>query len=374
MYKVPLLRPDLPQADALLPWLRRMDAAAWYSNFGPLVRELEETLACQWPVPPSALAADGLPPLHVVTLNNGTAPLELGIAALAPAAGGAVLMPSYAFPAAPAAALRNGLRPLLADCDPGHWQLTPALARQAATRHALALVMPVATFGCPVDTAAWDAFAEETGIPVLIDAAAAFGNQGVGRRAAVAFSFHATKPFGIGEGGALATRDAALAQRVRCRSNFGFDGDLVLQAGGNAKMSEYAAAVALAQWQRWPELQLRRRALWQRYAPALAGLPGVRLQQGAGPDCLPGTLTVTLPAPADTVAARLAAAGIQTRRWYYPPLHCHPAFAACARTALPVTGRLASHALGLPWFAGMTATQCEAVVAALRSACEENDE
>lgn len=374
MNNIPLLVPDLPSADALLPWLRRIDAAGWYTNFGPLVRELEETLGSQWPLPgleaPATAAAS---PLHVVTLNNGTSPLELGIAALGLPAGGAVLLPSFTFPAAPAAVLRNGMRPMLADCAPDSWLLTPALARLAAARHRLALVMPVATFGCPVDAAQWDAFSDDTGIPVLIDAAAAFGNQAIGARAAVAFSFHATKPFGIGEGGALATRDAALAARVRRLSNFGFEQGLVRHAGGNAKLSEYAAAVALAQWARWPAQLARRRALWRHYAPALAALPGIQLQQGASAAVLPATLAVRLPLAAQAVAEQLERAGIQSRRWYYPPLHRHPAFADCERcgpggeTDLPVTEQLASHTLGLPWSAGMTEEQCTAVAAALRT-------
>jgi len=356
MPDIPLLIPDLPSAQELLPWLERMDRARWYTNFGPLVRELETTIARHWPAPP-----------QVVTLNSGTASLELGIAALDLAAGGKVLTPAFSFPATAAAAMRNGLEPLFADVDPHSWQLTPDLARAAARRHRLALVMPVATFGSPVCADAWDDFADDTGIPVLIDAAAAFGNQAIGERAAVAFSFHATKPFGIGEGGALVTRDAALAQRVRRLSNFGFAQALAQEAGGNAKLSEYAAAVGLAQWPRWLAGRAPRASLWASCRAALDALPGVASQQGYAPGQAPATLTVRLPVPAQGVLEQLAAAGIETRRWYCPALHRHPAFArfAPAAGALPVTGQLASHTLGLPWFPGITHAQCAAVYAAL---------
>ena len=136
MHTIKVLVPDLPAADSLLPWLRRMDAARWYTNFGPLVRELEETLASEWPVAPPA-GADDLPPLQVVTLNTGTAPLELGIAALGLRQGGDVLLPALNFPALAAAVLRNGLRPVFADVAPDSWQLTPALAREGANRRPL---------------------------------------------------------------------------------------------------------------------------------------------------------------------------------------------------------------------------------------------
>ena len=354
MHTIKVLVPDLPAADSLLPWLRRMDAARWYTNFGPLVRELEETLASEWPVAPPA-GADDLPPLQVVTLNTGTAPLELGIAALGLRQGGDVLLPALNFPALAAAVLRNGLRPVFADVAPDSWQLTPALAREAANRRPLALVMPVATFGCPLDVVAWDAFVEDTGIPVLLDAAAAFGNQAVGRRLPVSFSLHATKPFGIGEGGLLVTRDAALAARVRRLSNFGLEQGQALAVGTNAKLSEYAAAVGLAQWARWPDGQAERRIQWTRYRAGLAGLPGVGLQVGFEAVALPAPVVLRLPCAAEGAAAALARSGIETRRWYFPPLHQHSAFAAypvsgpAGTAVLPVTDQLAKHNLGLPW-------------------------
>lgn len=377
---IPLLVPDMPPAAALLPWFERIDAARWYANFGPLAGEFEAYLAqaCAGVdagvYANSGADADTLSPPDVVSLNSGTAALELGVAALDLPAGSTVLLPAFTFPATASAPLRQGLLPLLADVDPDSWQLTPALARQAARRHPVALVMPVATFGCPVDVAGWQAFSMETGIPVLIDAAAAFGNQAVGAGIAVAFSFHATKPFGIGEGGALAMRDAALAARVRRLSNFGFEGGLVTRAGCNAKLSEYAAAVGLAQKLRWPARQARRHRLWQVYAAALAAVPGVALQHGFNGHALPATLGVRLPLPAPRVAAALARAGIETRRWYCPPLHHHPAFAGYRRCgpdgtdALAVTEHLALYCLGLPWFAGMEEAQCLAVAQALSEA------
>lgn len=349
-----LLMPDLPAADVLLPWLRRMDASRQYANFGPLVQELEQMLAQHWP---TALKADGdvLPPLHVVTLNTGTAPLELGMAALGLAKGGGVLLPSFCFPATAAAVLRSGLQPVFSDVAPDAWQLTPAMARDAARHRRLALVMPVATFGSPLDTAAWDAFVHETGIPVLMDAAAAFGNQAVGRRAAVSFSMHATKPFGIGEGGLLVTRDGALAARVRQLSNFGLQDGQALVVGTNAKLSEYAAAVALAQWSRWPALQAGRAAQWRRYSQRLSALHGVRLQSGFGAGALPSPVVLRLACDAGGVAVALARQGIDTRRWYCPALHRHPAFAASAVigpqgvAVLPETDHLTRHTLGVPW-------------------------
>ena len=374
-----LLVPDMPSADALLPWLRRMDASHQYANFGPLVQELEKTLAQHWPnslADPAAMAG-ALLPLHVVTLSTGTAPLELGMAALGLAKGGEVLLPAFSFAATAAAVLRSGLQPVFADVSPDTWQLTPALALDAANQRSLALVMPVATFGCPLDVAGWDAFVDETGIPVLMDAAAAFGNQAVGRRVAVSFSMHATKPFGIGEGGLLVTRDDALATRVMRLSNFGLQDGQALMVGTNAKLSEYSAAVALAQWARWPVLQAGRSAQWNRYSEGLSALQGVRLQSGFGTGALPSPVVLHLPCDAGAVAIALAREGIDTRRWYCPALHRHPAFAGCSVmgsqgvAVLPVTDHLANHTLGVPWHNFLKEEEMDSVVYALTVALEE---
>lgn len=352
--QIKVLIPDLPSAESLLPALRKMDAARRYTNFGPLVQELEHLLALHWP-PTSTGPDTELAALQVVTLNTGTAPLELGIAALGLPQGGEVLVPSFTFPASASAALRNGLRPVFSDVTTDTWQLSPAMARDIAAQRPLALVMPVATFGHPLEVAAWDDFVDDTGIPVLMDAAAAFGNQAIGRRAHASFSLHATKPFGVGEGGLFVTRDAALAERVRRLSNFGFENKLVTALGTNAKLPEYAAAVGLTQWTRWPHMQAKRQSQWEAYHAWLSALPDVRLQAGFESGVLPASVVVALPCKADAVRQILAQAGIESRRWYCPPLHQHPAYAGISSvglsgsTDLPVTHDLACRGLGLPW-------------------------
>jgi dTDP-4-amino-4,6-dideoxygalactose transaminase len=136
-------------------------------------------------------------------------------------------------------------------------------------------------------------------------------------------------------------------------------------------MSEYAAAVGLAQLERWPRLLQRRREVFDDYRRLLAALPQVKMQPLATP---PATFCVRLPADAAAVAAALAQADIETRRWYLPPLHRHPAFGAlrCVGPAgserLPVTEQLATSLLGLPFHSRLTAGEVSTVVDALASA------
>ena len=357
-----VLVPDLPEADELLPYLRRIDERRWYTNGGPLVGDLESALA-------SLVGADREPPLCVTT-SSGTAALELAIDALALPRGTRVLVPAYTFPATANAVIRSGHVPVLSDVCADHWTLTPELARAQIERDDCGAVLPVAVFGCPMPVAQWDALSDASGVPVLIDAAAGLGTVGAGERVVVAYSLHATKPLGIGEGGVIATRDRALATQVRRAINHGFESGRVMLPGSNARLSEYAAAVGLAQIARWPTLLARRCTIWQHYRDALARLPSLSVQHGFG-NQPPAVLMVTTDRDAGAVAAALHADGIETRRWYYPPLHEHPAYAALPRASaggtdpLPNVDRLARHAIGLPFHTHLTDLEVDRVVDAL---------
>ena len=361
------LVPDLPQAAELLPWLERIDANRWYTNGGPLVREFEQRLC-------TVLGAGGT---SCVTLSSGMSALELALLALGVGPGKRVLLPALTFPATAQAVARCGAEPVLCDVAPEHWTMTPAIAGEALAHGRIDAVMPVATFGCPLPADEWDRFVGETGVPVLADAAAALGVQKPGRRVHWAFSLHATKPMGVGEGGLFVSADAVLADRVRRLANFGFEHAVAQSSHGtNAKLSEYAAAVGLVQLQRWPRLLQRRREVFDEYRGRLAALPQVRLQRLETP---PATLCVQLPADAAAVATALAQAGIETRRWYLPPLNRHPAFSESrcigpgGATQLPVTEQLATSLLGLPFHSRLTDedvnTVVDAVAATLR-ACD----
>ncbi len=265
MNPIPVLKPDMPSADQLLPYLRRIDAAQQYANFGPLNRELEERLSAE------CTAVSELQ-VHLTTVANCTVGLQLALMACVERPRVKVLVPSLTFPGTVSGILQAGFEPVLADVDPARWVLTPEIARKAMMRvRGIRAVMPVAAYGAALDVAAWDRLTEDTGVPVVIDAAGAFGNQRVGQRTLVAFSMHATKALGAGEGGFVASRDPDVIARVRRLSNFGYmnAGGLISDIGVNGKMSEYAAAVGLAAMDRWADICEQRRSLADRYLSAL---------------------------------------------------------------------------------------------------------
>ena len=358
-----VLVPELPRADALLPWLARLDAGRRYSNFGPLCRELEDALAHEF-------AGEGPAP-HVTSCCNGTLALELALRASGLAAGSRVLTPALTFPASALATIRAGLEPVFADVDADNLQLTPGLAHDYARHTRIDAVMPVAAFGAPCPAAPWDSFAEQSGTPVIIDAAGAFGNQAPLRHGTVVFSLHATKALAAGEGGFVVSHDETLARRVRQLSNFGFEEGQCIELGTNAKLSEYHAAAALAGLAAWPNKKRRLLTLRAFYREVLAA----HCPQAGWPDrgmpIISTVLPVLLPDGhcATEVATRLELAGIQTRRWYWPALHRQPAFAPYRPDwALTVTDQMGERLLGLPFHLSLEPVDVERVAIALRAA------
>ena len=364
-YSIRCLIPDMPETSELLPYLEHIKQNEWYSNFGPLLLEYETRLA--------AMTGSSSVVAQCVTLSSGTAALEAGIAALKLKPGSRVLLPAFTFPATLLAVQHSGLTAVLTDVDENSWTLTPSIALAAMQYQSCDLVIPVATFGCAITVADWDQFTEKTGVPVLVDAAAALGEQQVGDSTNVVFSLHATKPLGIGEGGVFATKDAEIAEQVRCLSNYGFENNIINIAGGtNSKLSEYAAAVGLAQMGRWAQRLEKRRLIYARYCSALQALAGIELQTGFE-NHPPAVLSVNLPLDANIVSDSLAEAGIETRRWYLPPLHHHPAFQTVeplgvdGSAKLPVTERLAIYNLGLPFHTELSDTDIKNIVSKLAS-------
>ncbi|MGU3629441.1 DegT/DnrJ/EryC1/StrS family aminotransferase [Comamonas sp. C24C] len=372
---VPLLVPDMPSPQVLMPWLERMHAARHYSNFGPLVRELESEFARRFDMP-----MDGL-----TTVSNATLGLELVLQALDLAPGSRVLLPAFTFVATATAVVRAGHVPVLADVDPDCWLLTPDIARAACAVIPVDAVLPVATFGMPHDMQAWQQFEQDTGLPVVIDAAAAYGSQWLqGTQGTLVFSLHTTKSLPAGEGGLVVSTRPGLAARVRQLSNFGINldprADLPLgslaSVGTNAKMSEYHAAIGLASLQVWEEHALERRRLHASLVREIiqmgreAGL-GVSFQvpcDVGGPLMAPTLLCAHLPDESARMALEHAcqAQRIMTRRWYQPLLQDMPALRPhCEILPTPQSEGLSRTLLGLPFFLDMTGDQQQRVFAAV---------
>jgi dTDP-4-amino-4,6-dideoxygalactose transaminase len=363
---VPVLRPRLPVAERLLPYLRRIDAHRVYSNFGPLVLEFEQRLG----------AMLGLPASAIVSASSGTAGLVGCILALAGRATPArplALMPAYTFVATAVAAQECGYEPLFADVRADDWQIDAAALANHPRLDQVGVVVPVAPYGRRVDPAPWQAFEERTGIPVVVDGAASLepamdiGADAI-TRIPVVFSLHATKGLATGEGGAVACRDASRIERIGQALNFGFSGSRESRVPStNGKMSEYHAAVGLAELDAWPGKSQALREVTRHYLEraAEAGL-GSRLRTAP----LLCSSYVLFEAGDAAGALRVQAAldrhGIGHRLWYGLGLQRQPSFAACPADPLPVSESIAPRLIGLPMAPDLTPAAIARVIAALR--------
>lgn len=360
MIRIPIARPRMPKVDALLPWLRQIDDNRNYTNFGPLVSQLENRLA----------ARVGADPACVITVSNATSGLTLALQAVAGGRPGVCLIPSWTFVATAHAVAAAGFTPFLVDVDEASWAMTPFSALEAVARidGPVAAVMPVAPFGAPIDVAAWDRFTALTGIPVVIDAAAGHDTVGIGDTPCVV-SLHATKILGAGEGGYVVTRRTDLVTEIKKRSNFGFYGSRDAQvAAFNAKMSEYHAAVGLAAMDAYADDTADFRAVARLYRDRLGD---GALQAGFGPDWI-GSVCVARFAGDDAgrIATQLAHAGIDSRAWWGDGVHSQTAFADLPRLSLATTDLLARETLGLPFHVDMAEADvlrvCDALGAIMR--------
>lgn len=344
----------MPTPQEVQPFLEEMHAARWYSNFGPLNKRFENAMA-------SFLAPSAPDDIHVVTFTSATTALEAALHVMDLPAGGRVLVPALTFPATATAVIRAGLVPVFSDVDEASWEMLPRHARKALEEGDICAVMPVSAYGKPISVAAWDSFSQETGIPVIADSAAALGQQEIGKSIHLAFSLHATKPFSVGEGGLLVTPDAALADRARSWSNFGFKGPggAVSQVGTNAKMGEFYAATGLAQLARWPEVCARRQQVLDWYNKALEGLGNAIVRQASEQAFVPATFVIKTQGKANAVATAMAENAIHTRFWYLPPLYEHPALKHLAEgldpaKAFPITNALKADLIGLPFHGSLS--------------------
>src|SRR4051812_20194570 len=145
MSLLPVMRPKLPPAPALLPYLGRIDDSRIYSNYGPLSAEFETRLSQHF----------GLQALGVTTVCNGTVGLALALMAQEPRPGTLCVIPGWTFIASAQAAQMAGLVPYFVDVDPETWALDPRTVSEALSQAPgeVSAVMPVVPFGRPIDVA-----------------------------------------------------------------------------------------------------------------------------------------------------------------------------------------------------------------------------
>jgi dTDP-4-amino-4,6-dideoxygalactose transaminase len=229
--------PLLPPLELFIESVRGIWESRQLTNNGQLHDALEEALR-------SYLRAR-----HLSLTCNGTMALLLACRALE--LSGEVITTPFTFAATPNSLSWCGVTPVFADIDPITMTIDPAAVERAITSKTTAL-LPVHVFGIPCDVRGLQKIADRHGLRIIYDGAHTFGTEIDGEPIlnfgdATILSFHATKTFHTAEGGAIATNDRALKERLDLLRNFGIENeDSVVLPGINGKLNELQAALGLA--------------------------------------------------------------------------------------------------------------------------------
>lgn len=321
-----------------------------------------------------AAFAEQLGAQHVLGVANGTEAITIGLRALGVGPGDEVIVPSFTFYASAEAIPPTGATPVFCDVDPETRCVTAETVNAAITPRTKAIVA-VHLFGNVAPIAEIEAL----GIPVLEDAAQATGALGrradgstgqVGTLGSVGtFSFYPSKNLGgFGDGGAIVTRDAEVAERAALLRLHGSKAkDTYELVGYNSRLDALQAAILGVLLPHLPKWVEHRRAAAERYrSSALAGVVGLPAD---GPDSTPAwNLWVVTHPEADRIAAGLQERGIEARAYYRQPIHQQPAmapFLPAEPLQLPGTTKLAAEHLALPLSAAITDEQIDQVAAAV---------
>jgi dTDP-4-amino-4,6-dideoxygalactose transaminase len=285
---------------------------------------------------------------------------------------GQVIVPSFTFFATGHAIRWNQLQPVLADCDRRTWNINIRDIESKITPQTSA-ILAVHMYGNPNNVEALQRLATSRGLKLVFDAAHAFGSRYRGAPVgqfgdAEVFSLSPTKLLVAGEGGVVATNDTLLAQNLRVMRNYGdngsYDPDWI---GLNARMSEFNAALALAGLPLLEAKVARRNEIARLYTECLAELRGLRFQSVDPEDVhtfKDYSIHVTqaeFGLSRDELAAALLAENIETKKYFYPPLHKQKLYKQFKTVDLPETDFVADNILSLPIYEALPNATIERV-------------
>ena len=315
---------------------------------------------------------------YALGVSSGTDALLMAYKAAGIGPGDEVIVPANTFLATAEAVCHAGGTPVIVDCLPDTANIDPAAVEAAITPKTKAIV-PVHLFGQPADMDALNAIAKKHGLLVIEDACQAHGATYHGCPTGslgdiAAFSFYPGKNLGaLGDGGAITTADAELADKVRILRNHGDKSKSEhVVVGHCCRLDNLQAAFLSIKLKHLPEWNKGRRAAAKRYDWLLSEVPRVTPMTE-----LPGVeavyhLYVVQVDDRDAVRAKLGDAGVDTGVHYPVPLHLQPAweYLGCKRGQFPVSERLAEHILSLPMFPEISEAQVDFVAEQLAVAVQ----
>lgn len=353
MGQILVTRSSMPAFEEYCEEIRKLWDSHWLTNMGvehvQFQKELEAFLDCP----------------HVVLYTNGHLALENIIAAMQFPKGSEVITTPFTFVSTTHAIARNGLTPVFCDVNPEDYTIDVNMIEGLITEKTVAIV-PVHVYGNMCDVERIDQIAKKHNLKVIYDSAHAFAVKYKGVSPAnfgdaSMFSFHATKVFNTIEGGAVCFKDEKYASILNEMKNFGIhDQERILHVGGNAKMSEFQAAMGICNLRHLEREIGKRRVVAERYWSHLDRVPGIKLckpQKDVSPNYAYFPVVFDgFRATRDEVFEILGKEGITTRKYFYPITNNIEAYSGLNTSGAektPLAALIASRVLTLPMYADL---------------------
>jgi len=360
--KILVTRSSLPPLEEYVEEIRDIFESHWLTNMGAKHEALTEELRKFFGV------------RELTLFQNGHLALEFALQALE--LSGEVITTPFTFASTTWAIVRSGLTPVFCDIDPETYTLDPAKLESLITERTAA-ILPVHVYGNLCDTEALAEIAARHKLPLIYDAAHAFGVRKNGVSAAAfgdmsMFSFHATKVFHTIEGGAVCCRDKELSTKLFRLKNFGIEENETYCVGGNGKMNEFEAAMGLLNLRHLPEELAKRQRVYTHYVELLSEVEGIKLpKQQAGVTAnyayFPVVFTDTYGETRDEAALRLQAKGYYPRKYFYPCTNAFPFLNGRIDPGhTPIAEDISKRVLTLPLYADLELADVEQICRILR--------
>ncbi len=333
-------QPSLAPLAEFNEYLQQIWSTGVMTHNGPLLQRLEKEIS----------AYEGVP--DTVCLANGTCAMQLAIRALD--LEGEIITTPFTFIATANSIAWERCKPVFVDIDPDTWNIDAGKIEAAITPKTSA-ILPVHVFSAPCDVVRIQEIADQHGLRVIYDAAHAMcvkvnGKSIMSYGDVSCTSFHATKLFNTCEGGACFAEDKDLAARLRRMRFFGFNEQKeVVGDGMNAKMTEIAAGLGLANLRHLDEVRRNRREKYRLYQALLADCKYIAFQKFDPEEYNYSYMPVLFDTEARLLKTleKLTAEHIYPRRYFHPSLHDEVIF---DKTDLPVAESVASRIACLPLY------------------------
>lgn len=331
---------------------------------------------------------------HAIAVSNCTAALHLSLLALDVGWDDIIILPAYSWLSTANVVELCGAHPVFVDIDPYTANMDPFCLERVITdlfsleftKQRVKALIPVYTFGNMSNIVEINEIAEMYGIPVIEDAACALGALLKGRFAGSwgvtgCFSFHPRKIMTTGEGGMVVTDDDSIAKKTRALRNHGIDPespktDFIIP-GFNYRMTDFQAALGIAQWEKYPGMIARRKLIAAKYNQLLADTNIiVPFSEDSGGHVFQSYI-IQLPERIiqhrDEIINKMSERGIETNigTWHMPMTRYFRTRYAFQTGDFPVTDRVAAASLALPIHDMLSEGEQTKIVQALISCIEE---